>query len=167
MIPSEQLRELFDEHLPAQQAKWLRARLDEADRNEAKVAELDKVVERLTGEVEELQEETSHLTVRAAENKAKYDNLADREAAIAKQEADLAHRTEIVDIREKHAKARVEDHRHMVGLVFRNTELRRSMTEPRTVQDAAIVYKNSGDQVMEPAGEHIEYVTTETAEEAK
>ena len=95
---------------------------DEVDSLQQRNDYLRKCNDQHTNEIEKMSTERKCLNNEVAMLKDQIAQMQERERELAGRETQIA----ILEARVNQAEQRVEDHQNMVGLIFRNTEIKRS-----------------------------------------
>lgn len=129
MTLEETIESVIESRLPAKFAEYLQRRLKEADSLETSVSQLTVAIDEANCTMARLEVEKKAVERELAERSAIDVTASDLE----KDRAQLEHRRELCEQSVQHSNQRVEDHKEMVGLIFRNIEVRKQMTTPVAV----------------------------------
>ena len=128
------LREEAKNHLPGLVGEQLQEVLADYERlkEEYKTLEYNK-----NTLIDQRDKEIKNNRALSEENiliKSKAGDLDKREAEVSARESEAKLRERILELKEKHADQRIEDNLNVVGLIFRNTELRKTMFDKLDVE---------------------------------
>lgn len=150
----EDILKAIDENLPSVVGSLLKTRLEQGDEDRQKILELEKKLQVVQKLFDDASSENKQLLDRV-DSKARLD---ERESQVEKKEFELKLREEYLIKSLENVEARVEDHKEMVGLIFRNTVVRTRMQNTDVVDGGPIFtgqYDSSGQQIMQDTGQQV------------
>lgn len=124
----EEIKQIIEKNLPKHIGEVLSKRLKEGDEAIAYIKSVNKIRENLENENAQLKKLNNEFA-------KDINTLAVREAGVAAREKavlDRENRQSLIEMEAKHNYQRVEDHKEMVRLVFRNTEVRESILHTKS-----------------------------------
>lgn len=113
---NEQVQAVVNANLNEQVSGAFKARLEELERIESQIPELNEIIHTFEVKIAEL----AAFRDTGNELEQREIDVSRREKEATNIERDLVTRNKILEIQEKLANVRVQDHKDMFGLVFRN-----------------------------------------------
>lgn len=123
-----ELREAIERHLPAETSGLLRERLDALTKLEEERPGLEERISFLTGDNARLVKDNDKWRETLSVLDMRDVSVTDRELACTKREIECLHREVVIDLKEAHAKERVDEMRSVVHDVFGNNRFKYTRT---------------------------------------